>query len=107
MVFKNKFSVFGSHNNFSLNLKNYNTKEFEKYWLQHLKCYPVLNYNFRCETLIDPCNNEAYDSDMIPVSMKKKIHDILSKYKNGILCNKFMDIYEVSIDVYIQSFYIR
>lgn len=37
------------------------------------------------------------DSDMVMESMKEKLRRILIKYKNGIKCNEFMDIYLVSL----------
>lgn len=65
-------------------------------------------YNFRCETPIEPCNEiSIMDSIKIPDSVKKKIHAILVKHENGILCNDFMDIYEVSTGICVESFYIR
>lgn len=40
---------------------------------------------------------KMYDSEMVKESMKNKMRNILMKYKNGILCDNFMDIYAVSI----------
>jgi hypothetical protein len=40
-----------------------------------------------------------YDSDTILDTMKVKMRRILTKYKDGILCNDFMDIYGVSIQL--------
>jgi len=41
--------------------------------------------------------NEIYDADTVLDSMKVKMRQILSKHKDGILCNDFMNIYGVSI----------
>jgi len=38
-----------------------------------------------------------YDSDTVLDTMKVKMRRILSKHKDGILCNDFMDVYGVSI----------
>lgn len=45
-----------------------------------------------------------YDSDMVLNSMKVKMRYVLSKYKDGIPCNKFMDIYAVSLNFDKQHF---
>lgn len=40
---------------------------------------------------------EMYDSDMISDTMKDKMCQILSKHKDGILCNDFINVFHVSI----------
>lgn len=53
-------------------------------------------FNFSFSVSSDSYNEEVYDSDMILDSMKKKMSSLLTKHKDGILCNAFMDIYGVS-----------
>lgn len=38
-----------------------------------------------------------YDSDTVSNRMKDKMRRILSKHKDGILCNDFLDVYGVSV----------
>lgn len=48
---------------------------------------------------------ELYDSDVISDSMKERMRVILTKFNNGISCNKFMDIYAVSLYLLLILFY--
>jgi hypothetical protein len=43
---------------------------------------------------------EIRDSELILDSMKNRMRSLLNKYKNGILCDAFMEVYGVSITYY-------
>jgi len=75
-------------------------------YLSELIYHLSLKYNFNYSDFFLHCSSvksiesyEMYDSDTILDTMKVKMRRILTKYKDGILCNDFMDIYGVSIQL--------
>jgi len=51
--------------------------------------------HFSCENLVDSL--DVHFSNIVSDTMKINMRNILNKHRNGILCNDFMDIYNVSI----------
>jgi len=57
----------------------------------------ILIFFFHFSSVKSIDSYEMYDSDTVLDTMKVKMRRILSKHKDGILCNDFMDVYGVSI----------
>uniref|UniRef100_A0A2S2PA58 Tudor domain-containing protein 1 n=2 Tax=Schizaphis graminum TaxID=13262 RepID=A0A2S2PA58_SCHGA len=54
---------------------------------------PIIDNSCQAHSVKPVESYEMYDSDTILDTMKVKMRRILTKYKDGILCNDFMDIY--------------
>ncbi|XP_026816464.1 uncharacterized protein LOC113555992 isoform X2 [Rhopalosiphum maidis] len=54
---------------------------------------PIIDNSYQAHSVKSIESYEMYDSDTILDTMKVKMRRILTKHKDGILCNDFMDIY--------------
>ncbi|XP_050063063.1 uncharacterized protein LOC126552407 [Aphis gossypii] len=91
-IFNNNIAVTNSGNTM-LNSSKLKSEYLSNESSYQMNKYPLVDNSYQSHSVKSIDSYEMYDSDTVLDTMKVKMRRILSKHKDGILCNDFMDIY--------------